>query len=126
MESKIVCPHCGSKNLQWNGTKKGKQRIYCKDCKKHSIESGSLLFKKPKKEKVKKIKKVKIPQNLILEDIEKHLLEGIFQNCKDDVKWAGLALKLLERLDPKYEDSKSKNFSPDEYKKIMKELYENV
>jgi transposase-like protein len=34
------CGHCGSSNVKKNGrTKKGKQRLYCKDCDRTSTEN---------------------------------------------------------------------------------------
>lgn len=49
----VKCYHCGSDNLVKNGhDPKGKQRYFCKDCKRASLENPDYGYSEAKKEEI--------------------------------------------------------------------------
>ena len=52
----VKCYHCGSDNLVKNGhDPKGKQRYFCKDCKRASLDNPDYGYSEAKKEEVLRV-----------------------------------------------------------------------
>jgi len=113
MENKPICKLCkNNNNVIKKGKRNGKQRYFCKVHKQH----------------VSTEKKTKPPsKSVMLENISIENLEKIYLNwCmypenypEKNAKWASIILKTLQCLDPKYANSSSKTFTPEDYGKFV-------
>lgn len=113
----LRCERCGGK-VQKNGIDKStnEQKYICKKC---GYNGRKRIY--PRKEREKK--KKKNPKHVNFEEIEREVLLGCLNNAGENVKWAALAFKILQVVDPKYSEGKSKTFTPDDYKRVIKEIY---
>ena len=51
----VMCYHCGSENVKKNGkAPNGKQRYYCKECNRASLENPDYGYSKERKEEILK------------------------------------------------------------------------
>lgn len=86
------CFYCGSTKLKKSGTKEGKQRYFCKTCKKRFIEHKTININKLyyeyvyKKQSVKQLSdKYKVSTKTILRKLHKKESETIQKQSKQEV-----------------------------------------
>lgn len=98
------CPHCGSIDYKKHGLKAGKQRYFCKDCRKTFVSTtGTILYRSKLSEEQWKGLILGIIQNLSLKEISETI------DCTEKTVWLNKAklslyLKLCVKQDDKFID----------------------